>query len=94
MLSMVMRLGSINCCGIMLMRTFYLALDEKCRFKKCYVSLDACKRGFLHGCRPLIFLDGCNIKTRYRGKFLTVVGMDPTDCIYPIAFGVLEVEDT
>ena len=74
--------------------TFYLALDKKSRFKQCYVSLDACKRGFLQGCRPVLFLDGCHIKTRYRGQFLTAVGMDPNDCIYPIAFGVVEVEDT
>ena len=27
-------------------------------FTSLYMSLDACKRGFLEGCRPLIFLDG------------------------------------
>jgi hypothetical protein len=29
-----------------------------------YWSYDGCKRGFLSGCRPLICIDGCNIKTR------------------------------
>ncbi|KAM0839990.1 hypothetical protein ACQ4PT_059958 [Festuca glaucescens] len=29
-----------------------------------YWSYDACKRGFLEGCRPFICLDGCHIKTR------------------------------
>jgi hypothetical protein len=74
--------------------TFYLALDEQSRFKKCYVSLDASKRGFLEGCRPVLFIDGCHIKTRYRGQLLTAVGIDPNDCIFPIAFAVVEVEDT
>jgi hypothetical protein len=74
--------------------TFYLALDEQSRFKKCYVSLDASKRGFLEGCRPVLFIDGCHIKTRYIGQLLTAVGIDPNDCIFPIAFAVVEVEDT
>ena len=59
-----------------------------------YWSYDACKRGFLAGCRPFICLDGCHIKTRYKGVLLTAVGIDPNDCIYPVAFGLCEVECT
>ncbi|KAM0882954.1 hypothetical protein ACQ4PT_031942 [Festuca glaucescens] len=59
-----------------------------------YWSYDALKRGFLRGCRPLICVDGCHIKTRYKGQLLTAVGIDPNDCIYPIAFGLVEVECT
>ncbi|KAM0886359.1 hypothetical protein ACQ4PT_029736 [Festuca glaucescens] len=59
-----------------------------------YWSYDALKRGFLRGCRPLICVDGCHIKTRYKGQLLTVVGIDPNDCIYPITFGLVEVECT
>ena len=51
-------------------------------------------RGFLAGCRPFICLDGCHIKTRNKGQLLTAVGVDPNDCIYPIAFGLVEVECT
>jgi hypothetical protein len=61
-------------------------------FSTCYMSIDACKRGFLAGCRPVICLDGCHIKTKYGGQLLTAVGMDPNDCIYPIAMAVVEVE--
>jgi len=71
--------------------TFYLNLDGNI-FKSLYVSLGACKRGFLGGCRPLICLDGCHLKTKYGGIMLTAVGIDPNDCIFPIAFGVVEVE--
>jgi hypothetical protein len=74
--------------------TFYVALDENSRFKQCYMYLEACKRGFLEGCRPVIFIDGCHIKTRYRGQLLTAVGMDPNDCIFSIAMVAVEVEDT
>jgi hypothetical protein len=59
-----------------------------------YWSYDACKRGLLAGCKPFICLDGCHIKTRYKGQLLTAVGVDPNDCIYPIAFGLVEVECT
>jgi hypothetical protein len=59
-----------------------------------YWSYDACKRGFLTGCRPLICVDGCHIKTRYKGQLLTAVGIDPNDCIFPIAMGLVEVECT
>lgn len=63
-------------------------------FSTLYLSIDACKRGFLAGCRPVIFLDGCHIKTRYKGNLLTAVAIDPNDCIFPIAFGLCEVECT
>lgn len=71
--------------------TFFLKLDNSL-FSSIYVSLDACKRGFLAGCRPLICLDGCHLKTKYGGIMLTAVGIDPNDCIYPIAFAIVEVE--
>ena len=33
-----------------------------------------------------------HIKTKFGGQLLAVVGMDPNDCIYPIAIAVVEVE--
>lgn len=71
--------------------SFYLRLDEG-KFSSLYFSLDVCKRGFLSGCRPIICLDGCHIKTKFGGQLLTAVGIDPNDCIYPIAMAVVEVE--
>ncbi|XP_010239711.1 uncharacterized protein LOC100821374 [Brachypodium distachyon] len=74
--------------------TFFLSVDNEGRFSKCYFSFDACKRGFLVGCGPLICLYGCHIKTKFGGQLVTAVGMDPNNCIYPVAFAVVEVEDT
>src|SRR6185312_6903058 len=71
--------------------TFYLGLGDG-HFSHLYISLDACKRGFLTGCRPVICLDGCHIKTKFGGQLLTAVGVDPNDCIFPIAYAVVEVE--
>ena len=73
--------------------SFFVALDEQARFNKAYMCLDACKRGFLQGCRPIIFLDGCHIKKRYRGQLLCAMGIDPNNYIFPIAIVVVEVED-
>ena len=56
------------------------------------MSIDAYKRGFLSGCKSVICLDGCHIKTKFGGQLLTAVGVDPNDCIYPIAMAVVEVE--
>jgi hypothetical protein len=69
--------------------SFYLNLDGNL-FKSPYVSLEACKRGFLAACKPLICLDGCHLKTKYGGIMLTAVGIDPNDCIYPFAYAVIE----
>jgi hypothetical protein len=68
--------------------------DYKEHLATVYWSYDACKRGFLAGCRPLICVDGCHIKTRYKGVLLTAIGIDPNDCIFPVAFVVAEVECT
>ena len=57
-----------------------------------YNLLDSCKRGFLSSYRPVICLDACHIKTKFGGQLLTAVGVDPNDCIFPIAMAVVEVE--
>jgi hypothetical protein len=59
-----------------------------------YWSYDACKRGFLAGCRPFICIDGIHINIRYKVVLLTTLGIYPNDCIYPIDFGLCEVECT
>ncbi|GAU46358.1 hypothetical protein TSUD_325000 [Trifolium subterraneum] len=41
------------------------------QFRRFYVCLDACKRGFNAGCRPFIGLDGCFLKGYYGGQLLS-----------------------
>ncbi|KAL0312129.1 UNVERIFIED_CONTAM: hypothetical protein Sradi_5612200, partial [Sesamum radiatum] len=43
-------------------------------FEKLYFSLFAMKSAFLSGCRPLIGLDGCFLKTCFKGQLLVAVG--------------------
>ena len=61
-------------------------------FGRFYVCLDACKRGFLDGCRPFIGVDGCHLKGQYPGQLLTAVGKDGNNGVYLIAFAVVEAE--
>jgi hypothetical protein len=39
----------------------------------------------------MICIDGCHIKTKFKGQLLTAIGIDPNDCIFPIAMGLVEV---
>ncbi|KAK2409855.1 hypothetical protein QL285_045255 [Trifolium repens] len=62
------------------------------RFGSFYFCFDGCKKGFIHGCRPFIGVDGCHLKTKYGGQLLIAVGRDPNDQYFPLAFGVVETE--
>jgi hypothetical protein len=61
-------------------------------FQRMYVSLDACKKGFLAACRPMICLDACFIKSEFGGQLHIAIGRDANDDLYPIAFAVCESE--
>ncbi|XP_058733420.1 uncharacterized protein LOC131605036 [Vicia villosa] len=62
------------------------------RFGSFYFCFDGCKKGFINGCRPFVGVDGCHLKTKYGGQLLIVVGRDPNDQYFPLAFGVVETE--
>ncbi|MBA0613209.1 hypothetical protein Godav_013693 [Gossypium davidsonii] len=47
-----------------------------------------------HFKRPLIGLDGCFLKGSFKSEFLTDVGRDTNNQIFPIALSVVEVECT
>ena len=54
--------------------------------------MEACKKGYLDVCRPVIGLDGCFVKGPDRGQLLTAVGIDLDNAIYPTAFAAVESE--
>ncbi|KAL0349920.1 UNVERIFIED_CONTAM: hypothetical protein Sradi_4141200 [Sesamum radiatum] len=62
-------------------------------FEKLYYSLHAMKQGFVEGCRPIIGLDGCFLKTVFGGQMLVVVGRDANDNMWPIALAIVPVEN-
>ncbi|KAK9987406.1 hypothetical protein SO802_032357 [Lithocarpus litseifolius] len=61
-------------------------------FERIYICLKGCKKGFLAGCRPIISLDACHLKTKIGGQLMCVVGRDPNDEYFPFAYAVVEVE--
>ncbi|XP_039128877.1 uncharacterized protein LOC120265007 [Dioscorea cayenensis subsp. rotundata] len=62
-------------------------------FQAMYVCLAPLKEGFLTGCRQIIGVDGCFLKGIYGGQLLTAVGIDANDCIYPIAWAIVNKEN-
>ncbi|KAH6807214.1 hypothetical protein C2S51_028322 [Perilla frutescens var. frutescens] len=66
------------------------------RFERIYICIDACRRGFLVGCRPLIALDGCHLTGYYRGQLLAAVGLDGNNGLFVLAYAVVasETKDT
>jgi hypothetical protein len=68
-------------------------LEGPPHFKRFYVCLDACKRGFKAGCRPFIGLDGCFLKGYYGGQLLTDVGTDANNQNFVIAYAIVDAEN-
>ena len=64
------------------------------RFKRLYLCFAALKNGWKSGCRPLLGLDGCFLKSVCGGQLLSAVGRDGNNCMYPVCFAVVESENT
>ncbi|KAG8379339.1 hypothetical protein BUALT_Bualt07G0078100 [Buddleja alternifolia] len=62
------------------------------KFAKLYICFDALKQGFMAGCRPIVGVDGCHLKGPHGGILLTVVAIDPNNCLYPLAYAVVSNE--
>ncbi|KAL6499181.1 hypothetical protein OROHE_026209 [Orobanche hederae] len=61
-------------------------------FKRMYICWSALKSGMLDGCRKMICLDGCHVRTEYGGMILIAIGIDANNGLYPFAYAVLEKE--
>lgn len=67
-------------------------VGDDLKFKRVYMCWAALKQGFLSGCRPIIFLDGCHLKSAYGGILLCAVGIDGNNGMYPFAYAVVKKE--
>ncbi|GJX07842.1 multidrug resistance-associated protein 5 [Tanacetum coccineum] len=56
-------------------------------------NIEGLKEGWLEGCRKVIGLDGCFLKTIRKGELLSAVGRDGNNQIYPIAWAVVSVKN-
>jgi hypothetical protein len=64
--------------------------NSPAKFYRLYLSLEAMKKGFLEGCRPVKGLYRCFLKGPYREILLVAVGRDANNNMYPIAIAVVE----
>ena len=58
------------------------------------MCLGALKKGFKAGIRDFLGLDGAFMKGPFPGKILPAVGVDSNNGIYPLAYAVVESENT
>ncbi|KAI0503818.1 hypothetical protein KFK09_014761 [Dendrobium nobile] len=61
-------------------------------FQRFYVSFKVCADGFLSGCRPLISVDACHLKSKYLGMLLSANALDGNNGLFNIAYAVVETE--
>ncbi|KAL3621037.1 hypothetical protein CASFOL_035949 [Castilleja foliolosa] len=62
------------------------------RFHRLFVSFYGSVRGFLRGCLPVVCLGGIQLKSKYLGTLISATSFDADGGLYPIAFGVVDVE--
>ncbi|XP_022875710.1 uncharacterized protein LOC111394175 [Olea europaea var. sylvestris] len=62
-------------------------------FKRLYICIGACKEGFKAGCRPVVWLDGCFLKSADGGQLLAAVGIDGENCMFSLAWAVVDAEN-
>ncbi|KAK9067649.1 hypothetical protein SSX86_011760 [Deinandra increscens subsp. villosa] len=71
----------------------YEIKGDKKLFLRFFISLAACLKGFLDGCRPYIALDACHLKGKFNGVLVAATSVDGNNSIFPVAYGVLESEN-
>ncbi|XP_010675433.3 uncharacterized protein LOC104891435 [Beta vulgaris subsp. vulgaris] len=63
-------------------------------FQRFFVCFNGILHGWLAGGRKVLCVDGCFIKTFLGGMLLSAVGRDSNDQMYPLAWAVVEGENT
>ncbi|CAA7021065.1 unnamed protein product [Microthlaspi erraticum] len=63
-------------------------------FNRLYVCFDIIRRKWKHTCRLIIGVDGTFLKSTISGQLLVALGRDADNAIYPIAWGIVRVENT
>nr|GFB06144.1 hypothetical protein CTI12_AA439960 [Tanacetum cinerariifolium] len=67
--------------------------DGSIYFNSYYVCFKGIKDGWINGCRKVIGLDGCFLKSVCEGQLLSAMGRDANNHIFPLAWAVVSVEN-
>ncbi|KAM0871570.1 hypothetical protein ACQ4PT_039311 [Festuca glaucescens] len=68
-----------------------VTMTKEC-FRRVFVSFEACRRGFLEGCRPYLAIDATFLTGRFKGQLAAACPVDGHNFVFPVAYGVLEAE--
>lgn len=63
------------------------------RFHRLFISFYASIYGFVNGCLPIVGLGGLQLKSKYLGTLLSATSFDADGGLFPLAFGVVDVEN-
>ena len=63
------------------------------KFRTTFIYFKACNDGFLEGCRPILGLDGCHLKTRFRRVYLATTALDGNYGMFPLAYSAADSKD-
>nr|GEX27349.1 hypothetical protein [Tanacetum cinerariifolium] len=70
------------------------ASGSKEKWTKEKIAMARSPTGFKARMRDLLGLDGAFMKGPYPGQLLIAVSVDPNNCIYPLAYGLVKTENT
>ncbi|KAL2903346.1 Transposase for insertion sequence element IS1081 [Bienertia sinuspersici] len=62
-------------------------------FQRLFTCFEGLKKGWMEGCRKVICVDACFLKTFLGGQLLSAVGRDGNEQMFPIAWAVVEGEN-
>ena len=69
-----------------------LEKTETNQFHRLFTCYCASAKGFI-SCKPLLGLDGTHLRSKYQGILLTATATDAQGQLFPLAFGITDIED-
>ncbi|XP_020415435.1 uncharacterized protein LOC109947963 [Prunus persica] len=70
----------------------HIRTDENNHFVYLFMAVGACIRGFRSSMRPVIAVDATHLKSKYKGVMFVANAFDGNRNIYPLAFGIGDLE--